>query len=148
MSDPRSFFDGYAAASMRADAQAIAARYAGAFLVSGPEGSATFENDERFLVWLGSVFDRNRELGMTSLRVSSLHSEPVGEHHLFATVEWVTTFEKTGSEAIRFEISYLLKRADAGLLILAYVTHEDEQALMKAKGLIAARRPSPTEETA
>lgn len=61
MNDVRTIFDEYAAASTRADTQAIAARYADAFVVSGRAGSAAFENDERFLVWLRSVFDRNRE---------------------------------------------------------------------------------------
>src|SRR5690606_18469461 len=103
----RLFFDGYAAASMRADAGAIAALYAGDFIVSSREGSAAFKNDEAFLVWLKSVFDRNAGLGMTSLRVASVDATPISDHHAFATVQWVTTFEKTGSEEIRFEISYL-----------------------------------------
>lgn len=37
---------------------------------------------------------------------------------------------------MRFEISYLLRSAEGGLRILAYVTHQDEQEMMKAEGLI------------
>lgn len=132
----KSFFDGYAVASRQADAQALAKCYADDFLVSGREGSATFRNDETFLVWLRGVFDRNRQVGMQSLDVASLDEALLDEHHAFVTVEWATTFAKTGDERIRFKISYLLRLSSQGPLILAYVTHEDEQEVMKAKGLI------------
>src|SRR5690606_22490166 len=104
MDDVRTFFEEYAAASMGADAKAIARRYAPDFIVSGRDGSAAFKNDERFLAWLESVFARNREVGMTSLEVASVHSTPLGDDHALVTVEWVTTFEKTGAEEIRFHI--------------------------------------------
>lgn len=132
----RAFFEGYAAASMGGDTQAVADHYASTFIVSGREGSASFQNDKDLLDWLNSVLERNREVGMQSLEVSSLRDTPLGDHHALVTVQWATTFEKTGDERIRFAISYLLRLTEKGPLILAYVSHEEEQELMKAKGLV------------
>jgi hypothetical protein len=135
-SKSQSFFDNYAVTSMQADAEALAKCYGDEFLVSGRDGTATFSNDETFLVWLRGVFDRNRQVGMQSLDVASLVEAVIEDHHAFATVEWAATFTKTGDEQIRFKISYLLRLTEQGPLILAYVTHEDEQELMEAKGLV------------
>ena len=132
----RSFFEGYAVASMGGETQAVANHYAPTFIVSGRDGSAAFQNNEELLDWLNSVVERNRDVGMQSLEVASLRDTPVGDHHALVTVQWATTFEKTGDERIRFEISYLLRLTEDGPLILAYVSHEDEQELMKGKGLI------------
>ena len=130
-----SFFEGYAAASLRGDAKVVADHYAGEFIVSGRERSAAYRKDESFLAWLRGVFERNRAIGMASLEVASIHEHRIDDHHAVVTVEWSATFEKTGEERIHFSISYLLRLAERMPLILAYVTHEDEGELMKAKGL-------------
>ena len=132
----KSFFDRYARASVGSDSQALAKHYASEFIVSSREGSAAFKNDEKFLTWLRSVFDFNRKAGMQSLKVATLRDTAIGDAHALVTVEWATTFQKTGAERICFEISYLVRLAEDRPLILAYVPHENQEQMMKARGLI------------
>ena len=132
----RLFFEGYSEASMSSNSAVLASYYADAFIASGSTGSAAFENDEQFLAWLGQVFEFNQSVGMRSLEVVSIHETPISDHHAFATVEWGAKFEKTGDERICFEISYLLRFSEGKPLILAYISHEDQEATMKAWGII------------
>jgi hypothetical protein len=130
------FFEAYSESSMSSNPTALASHYADAFIASGPTGSAAFNNDEQFLAWLGQVCEFNQRVGMGSLEVVSIHETPISDHHAFATVEWGARFEKTGDERICFEISYLLRFSEAKPLILAYISHEDQQDVMKARGII------------
>jgi hypothetical protein len=130
------FFDGYAKASMGPDPEAVADHYASDFVTSGPTGSAAFRNDEKFLAWLRQVHDFNQQSGMQSLEVVSVSQVPIEDHHALATVEWGTTFVKTAEEQIRFQISYLVQLLDGRPVILAYVSHQDQEEVMKARGLI------------
>ena len=119
-----------------ADPTVLASRYADSFVVSAPSGSASFKNDEQFLAYLARVHGYNQNAGMLSLEVVSIHDSPVGDCHAFATVEWGARFQKTGDELIRFKISYMLRFSEGNPLILAYVSHEDQEELMHARGLI------------
>jgi hypothetical protein len=130
------FFEAYSEASMSSDAAVLANHYADAFLASGPTGSAAFKNDEQFLSWLRQVHEFNQHVGMRSLEVVSVDGTPIGDHHAFATVEWGARFEKTGDERICFEISYLLRFSEEEPLILAYVSHQDQEEVMKAHGVV------------
>jgi hypothetical protein len=130
------FFEAYSEASMSSDPIVVASHYADAFIASGSTGSAAFKNDEQFLAWLGQVFEFNQYVGMGSLEIVSIHETPISDHHAFATVEWGARFEKTGDERICFEISYLLRFSEGKPLILAYISHEDQEDAMKARGVI------------
>jgi hypothetical protein len=131
----RSFFEAYSEASI-VDPTALVSRYADSFVFSGPSGSASFKNDEQFLAWLVQVHEFNQNAGMQSLEVVSVHHVPLGDHHAFATVEWGARFQKTGDELICFSISYLLRFSDGSPLILAYVSHEDQEEVMRKRGLL------------
>ena len=138
MPDPEieRFFDRYAAAALSGEPQRTADLYAPGFIAAGPQGSAVFANDDRFLDWLRSVHEFNRRTGMTSMRVMSIDDRRVSETHCIATVEWGATFAATGEALVRFEITYLLERAPDGWLVLAYVSHADQEAEMRRLGLI------------
>jgi hypothetical protein len=130
------FFESYAVVSMRDDPKLHANLYAKEFIAAGPSGSAVYKNDSAFIEWLKQVYDFNQKTGMETLQVVSVKSEPIGESYTFATVEWGAKFRKTGGELIHFEISYLLQWIENKPKILAYVDHEDQQKVMKERGLI------------
>lgn len=130
------YFRGYAAAATGADPTAPASFYAEQFIAAGPRGSAVFGNDEGFLDWLKQVHRFNRETGMEGLEVVSVRRAALGEAYTLATVEWGARFHKTGDELIRFEISYLLHAAEGPNRILAFVSHEDQEEAMRARGLL------------
>ena len=131
------FFTRYAEAMRAADVSTIASMYAKSFLVAGPKGSATFENDEKFIEWLKSVDNFNKKTGMKNHRVVGVEKETrLSAAHTQATVEWGTTFEKTGNREIRFKITYLLEDLGEGPKILAYVSEEDQEEAMAKEGLL------------
>jgi hypothetical protein len=132
----RLLFAKYARASLDPDPDALAGMYADAFSAAGPTGSAVFKNDEDFRTWLRQVHEFNKQSGMQSLEVVSVRQVPIKDHHTLATVEWGARFSKTGEELIRFEISYLVRLLGDRPAILAYVSHDDQEEVMKARGLI------------
>ena len=131
----RDFFERYAQVSLGPEPEKLADVYDTSFLVAGPKGGAAFKNDESFVAWLRGVRAFNVGIGMTSMAVVGVGEIPVGAGYTLVTVEWAATFQRTGTTPIRFSISYFLRESEAGLKIAAYVSHEDQEDVMRANGL-------------
>jgi hypothetical protein len=99
------FFGRYVRVSLGAEPEKLADFYDTSFLVAGPKGGAAFKNDE------------------------------IGAGYTLVTVAWAATFVRTGDTPIRFSISYLLCESEASRKIAAYISHEDEEEVMRAHGL-------------
>lgn len=132
--DWTAWFEGYAADAAREDPTALASRYASTFLAAAPAGHATFPNDAAFVDWLRRVREGNRAAGLTSLGVAATREVPLGPSFALVTVTWEATWRATGPRPIRFEISYLLETSGEPK-VLAYVSHEDQEAAMRREGL-------------
>jgi hypothetical protein len=132
----KNFFESYASVSMKSEPEPHANFYADEFITAGPSGSAVYKNDDEFLEWLKQVHDFNKKTGMESIQVMSVHDKPISEHYSLATVEWGAKYKKTGEELIRFEITYLLQLFENQPKIIAYISHEDQQTVMKERGII------------
>jgi hypothetical protein len=130
------FFTHYAAISMADDDRALAAVYAPSFFVAGPNGSATFANDAQFLDWLAHVRAFNRQHGMNAVSPAAVRKTVLSPLHVLAQVRWSARFEKTGTRAIEFEISYLMERAGESWRVLGYVSERDQEEEMRALGLL------------
>jgi hypothetical protein len=130
------FFARYAALSLGDDDRAMAALYAPSFFVAGPQGSATFANDSRFLEWLAQVRAFNQQHWMKVMAPVAVRETPLSPIHVLARVRWSARFEKTGDRAIEFEIAYLLERADESWRVLGYVSERDQEEEMRALGLM------------
>lgn len=130
------FFEQYAATSMGAKPQDLAAFYDTSFLAAGPQGSAAFQNDEAFRGWLQQARDFNETSGMTGLEVVAVRETPVSREYVLASVRWGARFRKTGDELIEFGISYLLRLEGDSFKVAAYVSHEDQEAAMRERGLL------------
>lgn len=130
------FFREYAALSLGGDPASLAGRYEASFLAAGPKGAAAFKNDETFLSWLRELHEFNAQTGMTSMSVDEVHEIPVGAGYSLATVSWAATFDRTGAAPIRFKISYLLHDVASRPRIAAYISHDDQEDVMRAHGLL------------
>jgi hypothetical protein len=130
------FFRQYAVTSLGAEPERLAAFYDQSFLAAGPGGGAAFSNDEGFLAWLRQVHEFNLKSGMTSLEVVATRDTPISDEYKLVTVRWGALFRKTGEERIQFEISYILHLNDEGPRIAAYISHEDQEAVMSSRGLL------------
>lgn len=134
--DLTELFNDYAAVSLGPEPENLARFYAPSFLAAGPKGSATFDNDDAFLAWLRQVHDFNAQSGMTAMEAVGVDETPMGDDFVMATVRWASRFRQTGDEPIEFEISYVLHLTDAGARIVAYISHEDQEAVMTQRGLL------------
>jgi hypothetical protein len=132
----REYFRRYAAASLGSQPEPLAELYDQSFLAAGPKGGAAFRNDAAFLDWLRQVHDFNLKAGMTSIAAEEVVPVEVSPDYTMVAVRWVATFRKLGDAPIRFTISYLLRRSDAGYKVAAFVSHEDQEDAMRARGLL------------
>ena len=130
------FFRRYAASMMGMDVGAVAAAYAPSFFVAGPRGSGTFANDGNFIGWLENVRRSNQDAGMTSIEPLSLQEEWLSDTHALVTVNWGSTFAKTGGRTIAFKITYVMQRLGGPWQILGYISHTDQEEEMREMGLI------------
>ena len=117
------------------DDRALAAMYAPSFF-AGPTGSMTFPNDAKFLEYLTQVHAFNRQHGMRALSTAAVRETVLSPLHILAQVRWSARFEKTGDDAIEFEIAYLMERAGESWHVLGYIAERDQQEEMRALGLL------------
>jgi hypothetical protein len=132
----RDYFQRYARVSLGPEPEKLADFYDTSFLAAGPKGGAAFKNDESFLAWLRELRAFNVKSGMTSMAVDGIGETPVGAGYTLVTVAWAATFQRSGDTPIRFTISYLLRESEASLKVAAYISHEDQEDLMRANGLL------------
>lgn len=130
------FFTAYARASLGNDAGIIAKCYAENFMVAGPAGSMCYKNDEKFIAWLKNMFQVNRKLGMQDMKLIKVTTRPVGEFYTQAQVRWGAAYLKDPNDLIEFEITYILQHVNNDYKIIMYVTHENEEDVLKEKGVI------------
>ena len=130
------FFQDYAATSLSAEPEKLAALYGDGFLVAGPQGTAVFKNDEQFLAWLRQVHEFNQTTGMEGMAFVSLEEHRLTDLFTIATVEWGAMFRKTGDELITFKITYILQQQRNTFKVLGYISHVDQMEAMREKGLL------------
>ncbi|QJB30574.1 hypothetical protein HF324_04070 [Chitinophaga oryzae] len=131
----KAFFERYAAANNNNDLNSIAGFYAESFIAAAPQGNGAFKNDDSFIRWLEQVEQFNRQTGMRHLQVVNIKEMPISTGYTQATVTWGAKFEKTGDELITFDISYFLYLT-GGPKIIMYISHEDQEVVMRQKGLL------------
>lgn len=137
MKNIRRFFKDYAAALTGGKPKDIAAFYDTHFLVVAPPGTTMcFRNDKKFLNWLKKIADFNKETGLEQMMVIRVNSRAVGKWLLETTVKWGAIYHKTANEIITFKIRYLLNMSTFPPRILLYASDEDQEELMREKGLL------------
>ncbi len=132
----RDYFRNYARVSLGLEPEKLAEFYDTSFLAAGPKGGAAFKNDESFLAWLRELRAFNVKSGMISMAVDEIGETSVGAGYTLVAVTWAATFQRTGDTPIRFSISYLLRESEASFKVAAYISHEDQEDVMRANGLL------------
>lgn len=136
MKSIRSFFISYSRAALGDDPEPVAEFYADSFIAAGPKGSLSFNNDSKFIKWLTELISFNKQSGMESMKPLKVFSMGIGEFYTKSTVQWAATFKKTGDEQITFEVTYILYHPKDSPKIVMYISHEDQEELMKSKKLM------------
>lgn len=130
------FFEEYAKASMNQRTSEVAKFYAQDFIAASKTESLSFKNDEKFIEWLNEIFEFNKKVGIQQMRVQKIVSQKLGEYFCKATVTWSVTFSAKPDEDINFDIHYVLREVGKSFEILLYISEEDQEELMKQKGVL------------
>lgn len=136
MDSIQKFFSEYAVASLPGKASTVARFYAKNFMAASKNGSVAFTNDQKFIEWLNGVFEFNKRVGLQKMEVKNVESISIGKYFVKATVTWVLIFAKKPEEEIVFDLHYILNRVEEGFEIVLYISDEDQEELMKTKGLL------------
>ena len=134
--DIKHLFDEYAAGYNRLDAAAIPAFYAEWAMAAAPNFVGCTQNNEALLAAIEQAYAFYQSIGMCSAEILALDETTLDERYSLVRVQWATKFQRTGDEPITFAISYLVWRSSDGPRIILFISHEDELAVMRAKGLI------------
>ena len=105
-------------------------------MTASKDESAPFANDKDFLKWLNGVFEFNKKSGLQSMQVKSVGSAPLGKYHFTARVTWSAIYSKAPDEEISFDLLYVLSHRESNYRIVLYISDEDQEELMKEKGLL------------
>lgn len=132
----RFFFEKYAQASVSGSPNDIANFYGKNFVGVGPKESMAFANDENFLKWLKNVKEFNAQTGLEQMTVINVVSNTLSKHTILATVTWGAVYKKTKNDIINFDIHYILEKSGTSMKIIMYISDEDQELLMKEKGLV------------
>lgn len=132
------FFESYAEASLTGDVETIASSYAPSYIESSPDSFAAWKVDGAYRQ---ALKERHRimdeQLGLSGLRPEVISIEEVAPRHFLVPVRWAMTFlkAKAGKVTSTFMVSYILKLGSKPE-ILAYLSHESEEAVMRRDGVI------------
>ncbi len=110
--------------------------YSKDFIAAGPKGIISQTRDE-FLANAGKAAEFYRSVGQQSAQALSMKETWFGEDYAMVTVHWGVRFEKL-DKPVEFDVSYLVQLTDETPKIILFISHEDEQEMMKSLGLLKA----------
>ena len=134
----RRFFQQYAKASLDGDAVAIASAYAPSYIESSPDTFAVWKVDDAYRAALTDRHAVMKEhLGLSALEIDVRTMEEAAPSHFLVAADWRMTFARarTGHVTSRFQVTYIVK-TQAEPKILAYLSHESEEAVLRRDGVI------------
>ena len=117
------------------DLKTISGFYADTFISAGPKGSIAANQQDLSKRAEGSA-SFYRSIGLNSARIISKRVMPICDEYSMVVVRWGLTFEKTGTKPIEFDITYIVQERATDPRIILFISHEDEEVVMKKFGLI------------
>ena len=121
----RQFLDGYAAAYLRRDAEAVAAMFAfPSFVVSDSGASLTLVQNESPAAWRGQVealFRMYAAIGVARIELASLGARELSPRLLLVEARWQLG-DAAGGPLYDFDTLYMLGEIDGSLRITSAVS--------------------------
>lgn len=133
------FFDDYASATLKADAKAIASAYGKTYIEASPASVTAYEVDADYRKALAEKSKAmTDELGLSAVSVAVKQASEFAPAHWLVETEWTMMFGAKKSDPARsiFRISYVVRLEKNAPTILLYVSHEDEDTVMKRDGVL------------
>jgi hypothetical protein len=116
--------------------QNTAQLYADSFIAAGPKGIISQTRNE-FLKNADTAAEFYREVGQQSAEMLSAKETWFSENYAMVTIHWGVTF-KSLDRPVEFDVSYLVQLTGKEPKIILFISHEDEQEMMKQLGLSVA----------
>lgn len=132
------YFSRYEEGANSFDPDLVCSLYTTEFMAGGPGGVSCGRNDQS----LRDAFIQRKELfekiGFKRAKILDVDATPLDDKYTMAKVHWRMTFEKQSGHPLDFEffITYFLYDAGAGPKAAFWISHEDEQRVMREAGLI------------
>jgi hypothetical protein len=132
------FFARYEEGANSFDPDLVCSQYTPEFMGGGPGGLACGRNDQdlRNAIEQRKVFFQ--KIGFRRAKVLNIDASALDDHYTMAKIHWHLTFEKQPGQMLDFKffITYFLYDPGDGPKVAFWISHEDEQAVMRDAGLI------------
>ncbi|HEX6292169.1 MAG TPA: hypothetical protein VFZ66_23475 [Herpetosiphonaceae bacterium] len=137
-SDLARLFATYEAAFSALDVEAAIGVFAECCMAAAPHfvGCTTSEDELRAAVT--QIYEFYRRVELESVRILALSETALDDHYALVKVKWAAFFRKTGDEPIAFEVTYVVSRDAEQPKVILFIAHQDEQTIMRDKGLLPA----------
>jgi len=119
------------------DFKNIARHYTDNFMGAGPKGMV-INSKKAFLEKAREASAFYESIGQNSGRIMSKEVLHISNEYCMVTVHWAVKFDKTGDQETTFDISYIVQEINDEMKIILFITHEDEEEVIKSLGLQAA----------
>ncbi len=132
------FFRRYEEGANTFDPDLMKSLYTETFMGADPNGAACIQNDEKFREAIPQRKEFFRQIGFRSAKVLNIAETPLDDHYTMAKVHWQMIFEKDAGkpQEFKFYITYFLFDPGEGPQVAFYISHDDEQKIMRDAGLI------------
>ena len=143
MTDVDAFFVRYEQSANSFDPDLVASLYTDPFMGGDPSGVAVL-SVAQFRAALPARREFMQGIGFRFAKMLDVAATPLDKRYTTAKVHWHLRFEKTPGQPqdFRFFITYFLFDAGTGPKVAFYISHEDEQKVMREAGLLPADEKS------
>lgn len=138
MEKTKRFFERYEEGANTFDPGLVASQFTPSFMSADPNGVTSIRNDGEFLKAIPERREFFRKIGFQKAKILDIADTPLDDRYTMAKVHWQMEFEKQPGkrQEFRFFITYFLFDPGDGPRIAFYVSHDDEQKVMREAGLI------------
>jgi hypothetical protein len=116
--------------------QDTAKLYADDFIAAGPKGIISQTRAE-FMKNAKTAAEFYRSVGQERAEAKSMKETWFSDNYVMVTIHWAVTF-KTLDRPAEFDVSYLVQLTGDEPKIILFISHEDEQEMMKSLGVLKA----------
>lgn len=134
----KAFFDEYEEGANTFDVAINQRERTEAWLAASPRGVAVAYNDEKFPARLQQRQQQLRDIGFQSAAITSLSEERLDDHYGLVKTAWSQQYQKDGAPiSVDITVDYVVRvEDDKSVKILCSIAHEDEDELLRSKGVI------------
>lgn len=133
----QAFFKEYEQGANTFDVELNRRERAEAWLAASPGGVAVAYNDEQFPAKLHHRHQQLLAMGYQSAVLTSLEEQRLDAHYSLVKTAWRQFYQKAGqSKQVDITVDYIVRLDEMGIKIICSIAHEDEAALLQAKGII------------